>query len=200
MKTKSKSSKKVTKKPAAKKTVKPTIKKKKVAAKPVKKVAAAKKSRKASPKKTAKKAVAKKKAVTTTRKKKTPLKPAKRSAELAPPVKPQIPAAIIAKPSVTVNAPLPGTELTSASPSSHLIGQVILYVDPSNEAKIELDDGVLHLGDTIHIKGDITDFEQVVESMEIDHQNVSTAVAGQTVGVEVRYAAQEHDKVYKKEG
>jgi hypothetical protein len=200
MKAKSKSSKKVTKKPVAKKTVKSPIKKNKTAAKSVKKVAAVKKSRKASPKKTAKSPVAKKKAVSTTQKKKTPLKPVKKSAELKSPVKPQIPTATIAEPVVTVAAPIPGTELTSASPSSHLIGQVIHYDDPSNEAKIELDAGDLHLGDTIHIKGNITDFEQVVESMEIDHQDVATAVAGQTVGVEVRYAAQEHDKVYKKEG
>jgi translation elongation factor EF-1alpha len=40
----------------------------------------------------------------------------------------------------------------------------------------------------------------VVESIEIEHQNIETAEAGQTVGVKVREVVREHDKVYKKEG
>jgi len=200
MKDRSKSSKKTTKKLTAKKKITSTIKKKRTSAKSAKKVVSAKKTRKAIPKKTAKSPAARKKAVSTIRKKKSSLIPVKKSAELKPMVNPQIPSAIIGEPTVTAAAPMPETELISAPPSSLLIGQVIQYYDPSNEAKIELDAGDLHIGDTIHIKGSITDFEQVVESMEIDHQDVDTAVAGQTVGVEVRYAAQEYDKVYKKQG
>jgi hypothetical protein len=200
MKDRSKSSKKTTKKPTAKKKITSTIKKKIASAKRVRKVVSAKKTRKATPNKTAKNPLAKKKAVSTIGKKKSSLKPGKKSAEPKPMVNPQIPSAIIGKTKVTAAAPRPETELRSAPPSSLLIGQVIQYYDPSNEAKIELDAGDLHIGDTIHIKGSITDFEQVIESMEIDHQDVDTAVAGQTVGVEVRYAAQEYDRVYKKQG
>ena len=54
------------------------------------------------------------------------------------------------------------------------------------------------MGDTIHIKGHTTDFEQVVDSMEIEHQPVKLAEAGAAVGVKVRDVVREHDNVYKK--
>jgi hypothetical protein len=200
MKAKSKSSKKVRKKPVANKTVTSTTRKKKSATKSGKKIVAVKKTRKASPGKKSKKPLAKKQPASTTQKKKTPLKSVKRSAELKPPVRPQIPSTIFEEPIVTVTAPMSGNAFTSAFLSSLLVGQVIHYYSLSNVAKIELDAGNLHLGDTIHIKGNTTDFEQVVESMEIEHQNIETAGAGQTVCVKVRNEVQEHDKVYKKEG
>lgn len=199
MKARSKSSRKVTKKPASKKTVTSTTKKKKAAAKPVKKAVTAKKTRRASTRKKVKKSVVKKKAAIPTLKKKTPLNPVEEPAGLNPPTNLPVPAAGPAEPIVTHTPPIPGPESTLDSPASLLIGQVIYYDDPSNVAKIELDAGDLHLGDTIHIKGEITDFEQVVESMEIDHQDVDSAEAGETVDVEVRYAAQEDDNVYKKQ-
>ncbi|MFI5304942.1 MAG: hypothetical protein ACHQYP_09135 [Nitrospiria bacterium] len=202
MKAKSKSSKKVTKKPAAKKTVKPTIKKKKATAKPVKKVASAKKARKASPKKTVKRPAAKKKAVTSTQKKKTPLKPVKRSAAIKKPAAVQIPMTIIEETIVTVTATMPGNGngVPSAPPPGLLVGKVTHYYNHSNVAIIELDAGDLQVGDTIHIKGHTTDFEQVVESMEIEDQNIVIAELGQTIGLKVRDVVREHDQVYKKEG
>ncbi|MBI1823111.1 MAG: translation elongation factor-like protein [Nitrospirae bacterium] len=79
-----------------------------------------------------------------------------------------------------------------------LIGKVVHYYNHSNVAIIELDTGYLRVGDTIHIKGHTTDFEQVVESIEIEHQNIETAETGQTVGVKVRDMVREHDRVYRK--
>jgi hypothetical protein len=200
MKAKSKSSKKVTKKPVAKKTVTSTIKKKKASAKQVKKVASAKKSRKASPKKTAKSPVAKKKSTSTPRKKKAPFKPVKPSAAIKQLATDDIPTIIIEETLVTVTVPFPGNGVPSAPPLGLLVGKITHYYNHSNVAIIELDAGNLHVGDTIHIKGHTTDFEQVVESIEIEHQNIETAEAGQTVGVKVREVVREHDKVYKKEG
>jgi putative protease len=48
------------------------------------------------------------------------------------------------------------------------------------------------------IKGPSTDFEQVVESMQIEHKNVARAEAGQMVGLKVNQRVREKDIVYKR--
>ena len=56
----------------------------------------------------------------------------------------------------------------------------------------------LAVGDHILIKGPSTDFEQVVESMQIEHKNIQRAEAGQSIGLKVIQVAREKDAVYKK--
>jgi len=56
----------------------------------------------------------------------------------------------------------------------------------------------LAVGDHILIKGPSTDFEQVVESMQIEHKNIQRAEAGQSIGLKVIQPAREKDVVYKK--
>lgn len=55
----------------------------------------------------------------------------------------------------------------------------------------------LALGDSIYIKGHTTDFQQRVESMQVDHQPVSAAQPGQSVGLKVAQRCRKHDLVYK---
>ena len=57
--------------------------------------------------------------------------------------------------------------------------------------------GTLRVGDTIHIKGHTTDFEQVVESIQIEHENVDEARAGAAVGIKVKDRVRDGDTVYK---
>jgi putative protease len=205
MKAKAKSSKSVKKKPAAKKKAVSTAGKKKtspksVKPKSVKKITTAKKTRKAAPGKKIKKPAAKKKVVSTAGKKKTSLKPVKKPVKKSAAIK-KPPAAgtlvsIIRETFVsiaTIEERVPPTP-----PSGLLVGKVTHYYNHSSVAIIELEAGNLHVGDTLQIKGHTTDFEQVIESMEIDHQNIETAEAGETIGVKVRDVVREHDKVYKK--
>jgi putative protease len=56
----------------------------------------------------------------------------------------------------------------------------------------------LKVGDTILVKGPTTDFQQVVDSMQIEHQNVQSALAGQSIGLKVVQRARETDVVFKK--
>jgi putative protease len=56
----------------------------------------------------------------------------------------------------------------------------------------------LTVGDTIVVKGPTTDFEQVVDSMQIEHQNIQRAEPGQSIGLKVVQNARENDTVYKK--
>jgi len=55
----------------------------------------------------------------------------------------------------------------------------------------------LKVGDTIHIKGHTTDLEQVVESMQIEHEDVQEAKAGDSVGIKVPDRCRGGDDVYK---
>jgi hypothetical protein len=53
------------------------------------------------------------------------------------------------------------------------------------------------VGDRIHFKGPNTDFTQSVESMQIEHKNVTQAKAGQSIGLKVGDRVRENDRVYK---
>lgn len=77
-----------------------------------------------------------------------------------------------------------------------LIGKVTHYFGNIGVAVIELSGG-LKAGETIRIIGGDTDFEQEVESMEVDHQKVSSAKKGDGVGLKVSQKVHEGYKVYK---
>ena len=77
-----------------------------------------------------------------------------------------------------------------------LIGKVTHYFSKIGVAVIELSD-TLKVGDTIRILGGETDFNQVVESMEIEHQKVQEAKAGDSVGLKVSQKVRDGYKVYK---
>jgi translation elongation factor EF-1alpha len=57
--------------------------------------------------------------------------------------------------------------------------------------------GRLKVGDTIHIKGHTSDFEQVVESMQIEHQQVEEAKPGDAIGIKVKERCRGGDAVFK---
>lgn len=77
------------------------------------------------------------------------------------------------------------------------VGRITHFFTKISVAVIELT-APLAVGDTIVIKGPTTDFEQVVESMQIEHENVQRAEAGQSIGLKVPQRVRENDMVYKK--
>jgi putative protease len=76
------------------------------------------------------------------------------------------------------------------------VGKIVHYYGQISVGIVELSD-TLKVGDSIHIKGHTSDFNQVVDSMQIEHQNVSEAKAGEVVGIKVIQKVHPHDKVYK---
>ncbi len=76
------------------------------------------------------------------------------------------------------------------------IGKVSDFFAKPVVAAIELT-GPLKVGDKIHFKGHTTDLEAVVESMQIENQNVQEAKAGDSVGVKVPDRVRKTDTVYK---
>lgn len=78
-----------------------------------------------------------------------------------------------------------------------LIGKITHYYGKIGVGIIELTDGTLKVGEKIHIKGVHDDFEQAVESIQIEHKNVEQAKKGDVIGVKVTSKVHENDKVYK---
>ena len=76
------------------------------------------------------------------------------------------------------------------------IGQITHYFDHVNVAALTLSEP-LQVGDTIHILGHSTDFQQKVTSLQIEHQSVNEAQPGDDVGMKVVKKVHANDKVFK---
>ena len=76
------------------------------------------------------------------------------------------------------------------------IGRVMDYFAKIDVAGIDLT-GKLRVGDTIHIKGHTTDLELVVESMQVEHEAVEEAGAGDKIGIKVPDRCRGGDHVYR---
>lgn len=77
------------------------------------------------------------------------------------------------------------------------IGQITHFFSKISVAVIELK-APLTVGDTILVKGPNTDFEQVVDSMQIEHNSIQRAEPGQSIGMKVAQRVRETDRVYKR--
>ncbi len=77
------------------------------------------------------------------------------------------------------------------------VGIVSHYFGHIEVAAVQITDGELRVGDTIHIKGHSTDVTFTVDSMQIENQSVEFAKKGDSVGIKVPEHAREHDEVFK---
>jgi len=77
-----------------------------------------------------------------------------------------------------------------------LVGKITHYYTKIGVGVIELSDK-LSVGDRISIEGVTTNIQQTVDSMQIEHKNISSANAGQSIGLKVAQKVREGDLVYK---
>ena len=77
-----------------------------------------------------------------------------------------------------------------------LVGKIVHYYTKIGVGVIELS-GDLKAGEKISIEGPTTNLQQVVESMQIEHQSMLSAKSGQAIGLKVSGKAREGDLVYK---
>jgi hypothetical protein len=77
------------------------------------------------------------------------------------------------------------------------VGRITHFFSKIGVAVVELT-APLAVGERILVKGPSTDFEQVVESMQIEHENIPRAEAGQSIGLKMAEQVKEKDIVYKK--
>lgn len=80
--------------------------------------------------------------------------------------------------------------------SGKLIGEVNHFYNRIGVAVIDLSDSV-QVGDQVHFLGRSTDFRQVVQSMQIEHESITEAGKGQEIAMKVERRVRNHDKVYK---
>ena len=75
------------------------------------------------------------------------------------------------------------------------IGDVSHYYSNIEVAVIELIDN-LKIGDKIMIKGATTEFTQLVKSIQIEHDQVNEAEAGDSIGLQVKDRVRLGDQVF----
>jgi len=76
------------------------------------------------------------------------------------------------------------------------VGEVIHYFGNIGVGILKLSND-LEVGDEIRIVGGETEFDQTVDSMEIDHQKIQKAKKGDEVGLKVKEKVKEGYEVYK---
>tara|TARA_Y100000034_G_scaffold45400_1_gene55828 strand:+ start:8604 stop:8855 length:252 start_codon:yes stop_codon:yes gene_type:complete len=74
------------------------------------------------------------------------------------------------------------------------IGRVSSYFSHVSVAAIKLS-GKLKVGDKVHIKGNTTDIEEVVKSIQIERESVKEAKKGDHIGIKVPEKVRPNDKV-----
>lgn len=77
------------------------------------------------------------------------------------------------------------------------VGEVMKFFSKASVAAIKLTDGELRVGDRIRIKGHTTDFEDQVQSMQIENKPVEKAGPGEMIGIKVKDRVREKDLVYR---
>ena len=76
-----------------------------------------------------------------------------------------------------------------------LVGKVSHYFDKVGVAVLSLSHDI-KIGDEIHLVGHQADFTQKVESMQIEHKQVSQAKAGDDIGLKVEQKIKPGTEVY----
>ncbi|MFH1473380.1 MAG: EF-Tu/IF-2/RF-3 family GTPase [Candidatus Aenigmatarchaeota archaeon] len=77
-----------------------------------------------------------------------------------------------------------------------LIGNIIHFYPKISVAVLELE-GTLKVGDKISIERESGSFEQVVDSMQMEHENIQEAKAGDAIGMKVAESTSKGAKVFK---
>ena len=77
------------------------------------------------------------------------------------------------------------------------IGKITHYFSKINVGVLEITNGNVHVGDTLHIKGHTTDYYQKIQSMQVEHATVESAEKGMQVGLKVESSVREGDLVFK---
>jgi len=96
-----------------------------------------------------------------------------------------------------IKAKKPAFSKAKAGKEGKLIGKITHYFSNIEVAVINLT-APLKTGDTLRIVGgQETDFEQKVDSMQIDHKEVKSSKKGDSVGMKVDEKVHEGYKVYK---
>ncbi len=76
------------------------------------------------------------------------------------------------------------------------VGEVTHFFDRLSVAVLKLTEPI-HVGDMLHMLGHHTDFQQKVESLQIEHKEVAEAKPGQDVAMKVSQKVHPGDAIFK---
>lgn len=76
-----------------------------------------------------------------------------------------------------------------------LVGKISHYYSQIGVGIVKMENS-LKVGDKIKIKGHSTEFDQTVDSIQIDHKEVETAAKGNIIGMKVNDKVREGDEIY----
>ena len=79
------------------------------------------------------------------------------------------------------------------------IGKVVHYFGKISVAVVELESD-LKIGDTVHFEGAHTDFEQEIDSMQVEHEVVEQVSTGDEVAIKVKERVRTSDTLHMHEG
>ncbi len=79
-----------------------------------------------------------------------------------------------------------------------LIGKVTHYFDRAMVMVVKLEDKI-GVGDKIKIKKGEEEFEETVESMQVEHESIQKAKAGDEIAIKISQPTKEGAEVYKVE-
>lgn len=77
------------------------------------------------------------------------------------------------------------------------IGEVVKFFAKPSVAAVKITAGELKVGDRIKYSGHTTDFEEIIDSMEINNEKVEKAVPGDYIGVKVTERVRPGDEVFR---
>ncbi|MCZ6529252.1 MAG: translation elongation factor-like protein [Chloroflexi bacterium] len=78
------------------------------------------------------------------------------------------------------------------------IGKVVHFFGKISVAVVELESD-LNIGDTVHFEGAHTDFEQEIDSMQVEKEAVEQVSAGDEVAIKVKERARAGDTLHTHE-
>jgi putative protease len=81
--------------------------------------------------------------------------------------------------------------------AEQLVGTVTHFFKGPGVAVVKLTEGEIAVGDELPFVGHTTDFTDTVKSMEVEHEKVETAKAGDEIAIQVVDRTREHDQVFR---
>ena len=76
------------------------------------------------------------------------------------------------------------------------VGEVVKFFAKPSVAAVKITSGELNVGDTVKFSGHTTDFEEAIDSMEINNEKVEKAVEGDYIGIKTADRVRPGDEVY----
>lgn len=86
--------------------------------------------------------------------------------------------------------------MSEEEPQANVVGVVEHYYPKVQVAVVNVQRGVIHRGDRLRIVGNGVDFEEVIQSLERDHEPIRAARPGESVGIQVSERVRENNQVF----